>query len=49
MFIAEILDQHLLPAEKVFHQLKKFYPNSSALQFGEAEAPEIEKDRKRIY
>ena len=45
MFIAEILDRHILPAEKVFvsdEVLSEF----SALQFGEAEAPEIEKIEK---
>jgi DNA helicase-2/ATP-dependent DNA helicase PcrA len=42
MFIAEILDQHLLPSEKVIisdEALAEF----NALQFGESEAPEIEK------
>lgn len=42
MFIAEILDQHALPIEKVFvsdEALAEFH----ALHFGESEAPEIEK------
>jgi DNA helicase-2/ATP-dependent DNA helicase PcrA len=42
MFIAEILDQHLLPAEKVFIS-EEVLADFNALQFGEVEAPEIEK------
>ena len=42
MFIAEIQDQHLLPAEKVFIS-EEVLAEFSALQFSEAEAPEIEK------
>ena len=45
MFIAEILDQHLLPAEKVFIS-EEVLSEFNALQFGEAEAPEIEKIEK---
>ena len=45
MFIAEILDQHLLPAEKVFISDEVLF-EFNALQFGEAEAPEIEKIEK---
>ena len=47
MFIAEILDRHLLPLEKVFitdDVLSEF----SALQFGESEAPEIEQLEKDL-
>ena len=47
MFIAEILDQHLLPAEKVFIS-EEVLSEFSALQFGEAEAPEIEKIEKEF-
>ncbi|HJS56303.1 MAG TPA: ATP-dependent helicase, partial [Chitinophagaceae bacterium] len=42
MFIAEILDRHLLPAEKVYID-EEVLSDFNALQFGEAEAPEIEK------
>jgi len=42
MFIAEILDQHELPLEKVFIS-EEVLAEFNALQFGEAEAPEIEK------
>ncbi len=45
MFIAEILDRHLLPAEKIFideEVLSEFH----ALHFGESEAPEIEQIEK---
>ena len=42
MFIAEILDRHLLPAEKVCID-EEVLSDFNALQFGEAEAPEIEK------
>ena len=45
MFIAEILDQHLLPAEKVFID-EEVLSDFNALQFGEAEAPEIEQMEK---
>src|SRR6186997_1858646 len=45
MFIAEILDRHLLPSEKVF-VTEEVLSEFSALQFGEAEAPEIEKIEK---
>ena len=45
MFIAEILDQHLLPAEKVFIS-EEVLAEFQCLQFGEAEAPEIEKIEK---
>src|SRR5688572_7777639 len=45
MFIAEILDRHLLPVEKVFIS-EDILSEFSALQFGEAEAPEIEKIEK---
>src|SRR4029079_10179694 len=45
MFIAEILDRHLLPAEKVFIS-EEVLSEFSALQFGEADAPEIEKIEK---
>ncbi|HET6767289.1 MAG TPA: 3'-5' exonuclease, partial [Chitinophagaceae bacterium] len=45
MFIAEILDQHLLPAEKVFIS-DEVLAEFNALQFGEADAPEIEKIEK---
>ena len=41
MFIAEILDRHLLPSEKVFI-IDEVLSEFSALQFGESEAPEIE-------
>ena len=47
MFIAEILDQHLLPSEKVFIT-EEVLSEFSALQFGEAEAPEIEKIEKDL-
>src|SRR5436190_1178966 len=47
MFIAEILDRHLLPAEKVFLS-EEILSEFSALQFGEAEAPEIEKIEKDL-
>lgn len=47
MFIAEILDQHLLPAEKVFIS-DEVLAEFNALQFGEAEAPEIEKIEKEF-
>ena len=47
MFIAEILDQHLLPSEKVFIT-EEILSEFSALQFGEAEAPEIEKIEKEL-
>ncbi len=42
MFIAEIQDQHDLPVEKVIID-NEVLSNFSALHFGEAEAPEIEK------
>src|SRR4030095_2131185 len=42
---AEILDRHLLPAEKVFIS-EEVLSEFSALQFSEAEAPEIEKIEK---
>ena len=45
MFIAEILDRHILPAEKVFIS-EEVLSEFSALQFGEADAPEIEKIEK---
>jgi DNA helicase-2/ATP-dependent DNA helicase PcrA len=47
MFIAEILDRHVLDLEKVFiteDVLSEF----SALQFGESEAPEIEQIEKEF-
>ena len=47
MFIAEILDQHLLPAEKVFIS-EEVLTEFNALQFGETEAPEIEKLEKEF-
>jgi len=47
MFIAEILDQHLLPAEKIFIS-EEVLAEFNALQFGEAEAPEIEKIEKEF-
>jgi len=47
MFIAEILDRHILPAEKVFIS-EEVLSEFSALQFGEAEAPEIEKIEKDL-
>ena len=47
MFIAEILDQHFLPAEKVFIS-EEVLSEFNALQFGEAEAPEIEKIEKEF-
>jgi DNA helicase-2/ATP-dependent DNA helicase PcrA len=47
MFIAEILDQHILPSEKVFIS-EEVLSEFSALQFGEAEAPEIEKIEKDL-
>ncbi|HEX5652601.1 MAG TPA: ATP-dependent DNA helicase [Chitinophagaceae bacterium] len=42
MFIAEILDQHQLPVEKIILDMDVI-AEFSALQFGDAEAPEIEK------
>ncbi|HEY5771987.1 MAG TPA: PD-(D/E)XK nuclease family protein, partial [Chitinophagaceae bacterium] len=45
MFIAEILDRHLLPLEKPPVN-EEVLSEFSALQFGEAEAPEIEKIEK---
>jgi DNA helicase-2/ATP-dependent DNA helicase PcrA len=42
MFIAEIRDQHELPIEKVFIS-DEVLVNFQALQFGQVEAPEIEK------
>ena len=45
MFIAEILDRHLLPLEKVFIS-EEVLSEFSALQFGESEAPEIEQMEK---
>jgi DNA helicase-2/ATP-dependent DNA helicase PcrA len=45
MFIAEILDQHLLPAEKIFID-EEVLSDFNALQFGEPEAPEIEQMEK---
>jgi DNA helicase-2/ATP-dependent DNA helicase PcrA len=45
MFIAEILDRHILPAEKVYIS-EEILSEFSALQFGEADAPEIEKIEK---
>ncbi len=45
MFIAEILDRHILPAEKVFIS-EEILSEFSVLQFGEADAPEIEKIEK---
>ena len=45
MFIAEILDRHLLPVEKVF-ATEEVLSEFSALQFGESEAPEIEQMEK---
>ena len=47
MFIAEILDQHLLPVEKVFIS-EEVLAEFNALQFGETEAPEIEKLEKEF-
>ena len=47
MFIAEILDQHQLPVEKVFitpEVLSEF----TALHFGDAESPEIEKIEEEL-
>ena len=45
MFIAEILDHHLLPHEKVFID-EEVLSDFHALQFGEAESPEIEQMEK---
>jgi DNA helicase-2/ATP-dependent DNA helicase PcrA len=45
MFIAEILDHHLLPVEKVFIT-EEVLSEFSALQFGESASPEIEKLEK---
>lgn len=42
MFIAEIQDEHSIPVEKVFID-SEVLSEFSALHFGEAEAPEIEK------
>ncbi len=42
MFIAEILDEHVLPLEKVIIE-PEVLTEFTALHFGEAEAPEIEK------
>ena len=42
MFIAEILDQHLLPVEKVFIT-EEVLSEFNALQFGEAEARKLKK------
>lgn len=42
MFIAEILDQHHLPLEKIIIS-EEALAEFSAMQFGEAQAPEIEK------
>ena len=47
MFIAEILDQHILPAEKIFIS-DEVLAEFNALQFGEPEAPEIEKLEKEF-
>jgi DNA helicase II / ATP-dependent DNA helicase PcrA len=47
MFIAEIQDQHQLPAEKVFLD-KEAIAEFAALSFAEAEAPEIDKTEDEL-
>ncbi|HET9745925.1 MAG TPA: ATP-dependent DNA helicase [Chitinophagaceae bacterium] len=47
MFIAEILDRHILHLEKVFID-EEVLSEFSALQFGESEAPEIEQMEKEF-
>jgi DNA helicase-2/ATP-dependent DNA helicase PcrA len=47
MFIAEIQDEHHIPAEKVFIS-QELISEFTALQFGQAEAPEIEKIEKEL-
>ncbi len=47
MFIAEILDRHQLPVEKIIVDIEVL-SEFAALHFGEAEAPEIEKIEEEI-
>ncbi len=47
MFIAEIMDQHRLPVEKIIIS-EEALAEFNALQFGEADAPEIEKMEEEV-
>jgi DNA helicase-2/ATP-dependent DNA helicase PcrA len=47
MFIAEILDEHALVPEKIFFD-EEVLSEFSALQYGEAESPEIEKIEEEL-